>query len=179
MTPRRSRKFRDISFARMAVVPSSRIARIESSARSLSMVQACRQMSKRARLEAAHVGFPAIFFDLPVHTSCTRGLLAISKASTLAPIHHGGSQVADGRIRIFVVFLLGLDAQDTKQQLKTLVMACHQSMGVAGLARPQNRPTVRWLTPSASYRLPPLLCHQRRKSRRSSKHLKAGGQSFR
>ena len=50
---------------------------------------------------------------------------------------------------------------------------------LAGLARPQNRPTVRWLTPSASYRLPPLLCHQRRKSRRSSKHLKAGGQSSR
>jgi hypothetical protein len=83
------------------------------------------------------------------------------------------SQVADGRIRIFVVFLLGLDAQDTKQQLKSLVTACHQSMGVqtrrrsigtllvlAGLARPQNRPTVRWLTPSASYRLPPLLCHK-------------------
>jgi hypothetical protein len=86
---------------------------------------------------------------------------------------NGGSQVADGRIRIFVVFLLGLDAQDTKQQLKSLVTACHQSMGVqtrrrsigtlpvlAGLARPQNRPTVRWLTPSASYRLPPLLCHK-------------------
>jgi hypothetical protein len=40
------------------------------------------------------------------------------------------SQVADGRIRIFVVFLLGLDAQDTGQRLKSLVMACHQSMGV-------------------------------------------------
>jgi len=52
-----------------------------------------------------------------------------------------------GRIGIFVLSLPGLDAQDTKQlvdnrlrpKLKSLVMACHQSMGVVQTRRRHRR----------------------------------------